>query len=82
MFLISGLVAGAGLAVMGMYIYALRGRAINSEAQTKALRELINLFSQRTIIATLSDDQVSSILAELSQAVYAAVHNSNPERLN
>jgi hypothetical protein len=80
--LLAGL-SGSGFTVLAAYIIYLRGRVDTANKETESLRSLIKLFSERTIVAALSDEQMRYIVTEMCQSVSLAIANlSDPERLN
>lgn len=80
--LIAGLVSGSLLTVAVAYIVYLHGRVKHFTKDIEAYRALIKLFSEREIVAAMSDEQLQHIMIELSQVVIAAIQGLDPERLS
>jgi hypothetical protein len=74
-------ILGGFVAVAVAYVIYLRGRVSQVSQEAESLRAMIRLFSERTIVATLSEGQFREILAQISQVVFAAL-NADPENLN
>ncbi len=74
---------GSALTVMIAYVIYLRGRVSQATKDAESLRGMIKLFTERTIVAALSDDQMRYVVAEMCQAVSLAVASlADPERLD